>query len=178
MKLRQLIEKIALQRKGEFPFPDDLDAYLEDFIPNQLLKSATLQQAFGVTGYEMEELYKEGHTFYEADQYRDSCTIFKWLVLLNPYQTKYWLGLAASQQLSGFYDKALHSYALATLLDNEDPYPHLHAFECYLALDNLEEALKALECAYVRASGKLDYQDLLSEIEFLKSENHLQKVTL
>lgn len=173
MKLRQLIQRIALQRKEEFPFPDNLDAFLDDFIPNELLKSETLQHAFGVTSYEMEELYKEGHAFYEADRYNDSSTVFRWLVLLNPYSAKYWLGLAANQQLLGQYDKALHSYALVTLLDSEDPYPHLHAFECYLALDNLEEALKALECAYVRARGKLEYQDLLSEIEMLKKDENV-----
>lgn len=164
MKLKQLIERIALQRQEEFPFPENLDAFLEDFIPNTLLKSETLQEAFGISAYEMEELYQEGYAFYEDDQYTDSYTVFKWLVLLNPYVFKFWLSLGASQQLLGLFEKALHSYGMAALLEGDDPYPHFHAFECYIAMQNLDDALQALERAHLRAKGN---EELLSEIEML-----------
>src|SRR5262245_36895773 len=109
MKLNELIRRISLDRKEEFPFPEDLETYLEDFIPNTLLKNETLQQAFGVTPYEMEEIYTEAYAFYQDDNYLESSTGFRWLVLLNPFKPHYWMGLAASLQLMQKYEKALHA---------------------------------------------------------------------
>lgn len=165
MKLKELLHRIALERNEEFPFPDDLEKYLDDFIPNMLLKSETLQKAFGISGEEMEEIYREGYNYYEVDQYLEASTNFRWLVLLNPYLTKYWMGLAASLQLLEKYEKALHAYAVSALLECDNPYPHFHAYECYVALNNKEDAVKALELAFQRTVGKAAYIDLQKEIK-------------
>lgn len=168
MKLKELIKRIALNQKHALPFAEDLETYLEDFIPNTLLKSETLQAAFGVSHYEMEELYHEAYSFYTQDNYLESCAAFRWLVVLNPFITKYWMGLAASLQMLEKYEKALHAYAVSTLLDSENPYPHFHAFECYSLLNNKEEAQKALELARRRAKAKSLYKPLEDEINSLK----------
>lgn len=170
MRLKTLLQRIALQRREEFPFPDDIESYVEDFIPNILLKSETLQQAFGITNYEMEELYEEAHKHYETNRYLDSITIFRWLVLFNCYEMKYWMGFAATQQLLEKYEKALHGYAVAALLDSENPYPHYYAYECYTIQNNKEDADKALELAYQRCNGKAANDELKGEIEHLKGE--------
>lgn len=168
MKLKELIRRIALNRQEDFPFPDDLDTYLDGFVPNTLLKSDTLQRAFGVTNYEMEEVYSEAYRLYQEDIYLESSTAFRWLVLLNPFAAKYWKGLAASLQLLGKYEKALHAYAMVALLDSDNPYPHFHAYECYEDLQNKDDAEKALELAYQRTLGKESYRDLQQEIETCK----------
>lgn len=168
MKLKELLRRIALNRKEEYPFPENLETYLEDFIPNTLLKSATLQQAFEVSNYEMEEIYVEAYSNYQEENYIESCTAFRWLVLLNPYWARNWMGLAASLQLLKKHEKALHAYAVAALLENHNPYPHFHAFECYRALENHEEAEKALELAHCRTLEKKNYHELQKEIESLK----------
>lgn len=168
MKLNQLIQRIAIQRQEEFPFPENLETYLEDFIPNTLLKSETLQRAFAVSPYEMEEIYKEGHSFYILDNFLESSTSFRWLVLLNPFVAKYWMGLAASLQLLEKYEKALHAYAMVALLEMENPYPHWHAYECYSLLNNLEEGKLALQNAYQRTLNQPAYCDLKQVIETLR----------
>ena len=170
MKLKELIRRIALNRQEDFPFPEDLEAYLDDFVPNMLLKSDTLQQAFGVSGYEMEEVYYEAYRFYQEDIYLKSSTAFRWLILLNPFVDKYWKGLAASLQLLGKYEKALHAYAMAALLDSDNPYPHFHAYECYEDMQNPEDAEKALDLAYQRTLGNEAYRDLQVEIETCKKQ--------
>jgi type III secretion system low calcium response chaperone LcrH/SycD len=170
MKLKELIRRIALNRREESPFPEDLETFLEDFIPNTLLKSETLQRAFDVSGYEMEEIYSETYTFYQEDNFLEASTGFRWLVLLNPFVEKYWMGLAASLQLLEKYEKALHAYAICALLESENPYPHFHAFECYVALKDKEEAEKALSLAFKRTIGKAAYRDLQEEIELLRKK--------
>src|SRR5262249_49793934 len=130
----------------------------------------TLQQAFGVSTYEMEQIYSEAYLDYENDNYRESTTAFRWLVLLNPFHKKYWMELAAIFQLLEKYEKALHAYAISALLESSNPYPHFHAFECYESLNNKEDAEKALELAYQRTLGKVAYNDLQKEIEQLRRE--------
>ncbi|MCH9627918.1 MAG: Chaperone protein SicA [Chlamydiales bacterium] len=147
MNLKTLLQRIALQKKEEFPFPDDIESYLEDFVPNALLKSASLQHAFGITNEEMEKLYEEAFSYYEADRYLDALTVFRWLVLFNAFKAKYWLGFAACQQLMQRYEKALHAYAMASLLAPESPDPHYHAYECYMEMEDKDEAQKALKLA-------------------------------
>lgn len=148
MKLKTLLQRIALQNKAVFP--DDIESYVDTFIPNVLLKSETLQQAFGISDYEMEKLYEEAYVYYEADAYQDSLTVFRWLILFNTYETKYWMGFAANLQLLEQYEKALHAYAVSALLDSRSPDPHYHAYECYQQLDQKEEAEKALKLATQR----------------------------
>ncbi|MEZ5314848.1 MAG: SycD/LcrH family type III secretion system chaperone [Chlamydiales bacterium] len=170
MRLKALLDRIALQRKEDFPFPEDIESYIEDFIPNHLLKSETLQQAFGITDYEMEKLYEDAYNFYEKNAYQDGLTLFRWLILFNPYAPKYWMGFAAILQLSKAYDKALHAYAVITLLDSNNPYPHFHAYECYSLMENRTEARKALELAYHHCSNQFAYAQLKEEIERIKLE--------
>jgi|GEM_PF-799712 len=170
LPLKELIRRISLSDQENFPFPENLEAYLEDFVPNILLKSETLQKAFGISPYEMEEIYSTAYIHYQEDHFLEACTGFRWLTLLNPFIVKYWMGLAASLQLLEKYEKALHAYAVAALLDSENPYPHFHAYECYVDLDNKEEAEKALDLSYMRTIGKDAYRDLQEEIKVLKKE--------
>lgn len=167
MKLKELIQRIAANR-CDLPYPADLESYLDDFIPNVLMKSETLQKAFGVTNYEMEELYAEAYKFYYEDNFLESSTAFRWLVLLNPFQAKFWMGLAATLQLLEKYEKALHAYAVSALLECENPYPHFHAYECYCTLKNKVDGEKALDLAYQRTIGKGAYRALQEEIDLLK----------
>jgi type III secretion system low calcium response chaperone LcrH/SycD len=165
MKLKALLSRLGVQA-AQF---ENLEAYVEHFIPTRLAKSDTLQQAFAVTTYEMEEIYQEAYQLYDEDLYMEAADIFRWLVVFNPFVGKYWMGLAASLHVCGSYDKALHAYALSALLDSENPYPHYHAYECYLALNDKNEAEKALNLAYKRALVNNAYLDLQTEIKRLKT---------
>lgn len=144
MKLQELLRRIAVQRKEEFPFPENLESYLEDFTPNVLLKNETLQKAFQITAFEMEEIYAQGYGYYEENCYQEATTVFRWLLVFNPFIVKYWMGFGACLQMLGQYERALHSYAMASMLDPENSLPHLQAARCYQALNNAEEAEIAL----------------------------------
>ncbi len=160
MTIKTLIAKLS---RGEGP--KDLESYLEDFVPNTLLKSNTLQEAYGVSRKEMSELYKKAYDYYQEDRYDQSIVLFRFLVMLNPFVTKYWMGLGSSQQLLKQYEKALHSYAIWALLDGKNPAPHFQASECYAALANQVEGNKALKEALERTTNKPVYKQLREEVE-------------
>lgn len=142
MRIPELIQRI-----GRENFPEDLDSYLETFLPDTLLKSETLQQAFAVTDKEMEALYREGYQHYLKNQIDDASIFFRFLVILDPFKKRAWMGLGACQQLQEEHSKALHCYAVASILDRHDPQPHELAQQCYEAMGETEEAEKARQMA-------------------------------
>jgi len=146
-KIEEVIARVGKMRGEDNPFPDDLDAYLEDFIPNKLLKSETLKLAFDIPDDEMEELYAEAYTLYADDEFKAASNGFRFLIILDPYQPRFWMGLGACLQLLQRFEKALQAYAVVTLLDHTNPAPHLYAHDCYKAIGNEKEALIAIELA-------------------------------
>jgi type III secretion system low calcium response chaperone LcrH/SycD len=162
MKLKELLQRLNKNSKSA---SIDLDNYFENFVEQKLLTSGTLQESFGVEKSEMELLYFEAYQAYQKDLFQEALELFRWLTILNPFEKKYWLGLGASQQLKTSYEPALKAYAIAYLLDCYDPFPHFHAFECYLALKDYPEAEKALLLAHEKACQNPLYRGLQAHIE-------------
>ncbi len=165
MKLKGLLRQIAEGRQGF----EDIETYLEHFVPDILMKSSTLQEAFGISDYELEKLYNEAYEAYEEDRMKEAVTLFRWLVFFNPYDVRYWMGLAATQQFLSLFEKALHSYAMVALLDDENPRAHFQAYQCYAGMGESVEAACALALAKELSEGKPDCTDLLEEICQLES---------
>ncbi|MCP5470208.1 MAG: SycD/LcrH family type III secretion system chaperone [Chlamydiales bacterium] len=139
----RIVERVA--KSGQFP--EDFDAFLAGFVEKKLLQSETMQFALEISNREMEEMYAEAYAFYEEAHYKRASNIFRFLVMLDPLTSRYWLGLAACLQLLEKYEKALKCYAVVTLIDRHNPEPHYQAHACYTALGDEKEAALALEIA-------------------------------
>lgn len=97
---------------------------------------------------EMErQFYATAFGLYEKGDYRGASQLFTQLVLTDPYSEHYWHGLASSKQMARDYMAAIHAWSMVALLKERDPLPHFHAAECFLSLDEKEEALLALDAA-------------------------------
>ena len=96
---------------------------------------------------EQEALYAMGYQCYENGIYTTASQFFTKLILCNPFEEKYWRGLASSQQMLTAYLDALHAWSQCALLAVEDPLPHFHAAECLFSLNEKQDALKALSAA-------------------------------
>lgn len=132
----------------------DPEKYLEEFIEDKLLKSNNLQQAFNISCEQMERYYRDAYTFYSKEHYLEASDAFRALVILDPFTKKYWMGLAGALQMLERYDKALRAYAMVTLLDQEDPYPHFYAHQCLKMLKEDKEAELAFALANKLAAVK------------------------
>ena len=165
MKLQEIFETIALNETIDL---DHLERSFDDFAAEKLLKNETLARAFNIKRKDLEELYSEAYVAYNADEFEKSALLFRWLALFNPFEIKYWMGFGASNQLLNHFEPALKAYAIAALLDTKDPYPHYHAYECYMCMNEGKEALIALEDARERAKRQPVYSELRQEIESLQ----------
>lgn len=96
---------------------------------------------------ERETLYAAAYGMYEVGDYEKGADLFTHLILHDPFDVRFWKGLAAARQMQKLYLDALKAWAITCHLSGQDPMGHFHAAECYLSLDEIEEAKKALRCA-------------------------------
>lgn len=114
-------------------------------------------------------LYAIAYNFYEIGKYQDAVQFFRILTALDTQSRKNWMGLGASLQMLKEFEKAIEAYTVATLLDDEDPYVHMHAADCFFALNNMKKAIIALEAAeYVVGLNKAKYAHLLPQIQLFR----------
>ncbi len=109
---------------------------------------STVRELKGITDAEMEAVYSLGFNFYQTGNIENAEKVFKFLVLFDHFNAKYWIGMGAVLQVKKQYDGAVTAYAYASFLDIHDPKPQFHAAECYLAKGdraNAASALAALE---------------------------------
>ena len=105
---------------------------------------ATMRELKGITKAEMEAVYSVGFNMYRTGRYDDAEKIFRFLVLFDHLEPKYWLGVGAVQQVRKDYQGAIASYGYASFLDLSNPKPQLHAAECFLALGDKVNAASSL----------------------------------
>jgi len=120
---------------------------------------------------EMEgQFYASAFGLYEKGDYRGAGHLFTQLVLTDPYSEHYWQGLASAKQMARDYLAAVHAWSMVALLREGDPLPHFHAAECFLSLDEKQEALKALDAALEFSRGD---ERLCEKIHLLKTIHYV-----
>lgn len=106
-----------------------------------------------LTEEEMEKFYSYGFAQYGCGNWAEAADVFRLLCTRRPLEGRFWFGLGATLQEAGNYEEALHSWAMVSLLQKEDPFPHFHAAECCFSLRWKEDALKALREAEERTGA-------------------------
>lgn len=109
---------------------------------------------------EIKTVYASSYELYRSQKYDEAAQLFRFLTVLAPFEANYWKGLGASLQMKGQYNEALSCYICCQILNHEQPDPHLYVYaaDCYFALDQREQGLKALEAARLSAEEKDDEQ--------------------
>jgi type III secretion low calcium response chaperone LcrH/SycD len=113
---------------------------LQEIVQSVFESGSTLKAVRGLNDREMEAIYSVGFALYEQGKHSDAENIFRFLCFHDHLEKKYWMGLAATQQLLKKYAQAADTYSFCALLDVKDPVPPLHAGECYLAIGDLAKA--------------------------------------
>lgn len=122
-----------------------------------------------ITKESVDELYALAFFLYQQKHYLEASHYFRLLAAACPSEAKYWKGLGATQQLLKDYDSALNCYASAQMLNGTqpDPYLYLHSADCYIALKETKNALKALAAAGMCAKKNKD-QRVLQHVKLMQ----------
>lgn len=118
------------------------------------------QKAMGMTNEMVEGIYGQAYRLYNTGKYQDAAQLFRLLVMVNPTDPKFTLGLAACLHLLKEFKNAIEIYTVCSILDQDSPIPLFHASDCYLQVQDKLAAMMALEMAVKRAGSKPEFQTL------------------
>ncbi|MBA3816248.1 MAG: SycD/LcrH family type III secretion system chaperone [Parachlamydiaceae bacterium] len=122
---------------------------------------------FGLSAEEGSLLYTLAYHLYESGKYEDSKQIFRFLTICEPFDRRFWLGLAASYQLLKDYAEAIECYSVAAVQEPNDPYVHLHAADCFFAQSQMKTGVRTLESA-ITAARNSNATSLLMQLENMR----------
>jgi type III secretion system low calcium response chaperone LcrH/SycD len=147
---------------------------------------AVMAQAIALEGYTfadfagfdekaLEPAYALAFNLINQNQYYEAEKLLVWLCGIDHYQTKYFIGLGICRQQMGRHEKAVQAYAVAGMLDVNNPVPALRAAECYLAMGMLEEARSGCKAALHWAGSKPEHAALRARAEALLAATERKK---
>lgn len=131
----------------------------------KLMEGSDMKEAMGISKESEEALYSLAYQLFNTGQYRKAWGCFCFLRDLEPFSYRYNFAIAACFQYMGKYADASATYLIASLIDNENPVPCFHMYECLLKQDKPEEAASSLKNAIFRAENKPDYEPLLARAQ-------------
>ena len=120
---------------------------VEELARKCLFEGATLGAVRGYTSDELEAIYHFAHNAYQQHKYEEAVALFLFLVENDHAEHRFWMGLAAAYQMSEQHQRALVAFGMTAFLDATNPWPPIHACECYLAMGDGENARLALDGA-------------------------------
>ena len=104
------------------------------------------------TAIDLESSYAQAYALYQAGHAQKAADIFRGLCSLFPSEARFWFGLGASLQENREYRKALYAWAMNALIDPANPYPHFHAAQCLISLEQISDAKRAIHEAKTRSN--------------------------
>jgi type III secretion system low calcium response chaperone LcrH/SycD len=114
------------------------------------------------------EIHATAYHLYRHGHYQDAATFFRFLVMFQPNDAKFWTGLGASMQMQNDYQEALHCYQYAISIEGQQNcLLHAYAADCYFALDIIGAGLNSLNICEKEAK-KSGHQSALSHVAFMK----------
>lgn len=139
---------------------DQVSKYSDKILDSIIKKGASPKEALGFTNQKMDAIYGQAYRLYNTGKYKEALELFRVLVILDPTESKYTLGVAACLHMMKEYMAAAKIYLFAGMLDPQNPVPHFHASDCYIQMRDKPSALICLEMAVKIAGNKPEYQVL------------------
>src|SRR5262245_38989619 len=97
-----------------------------------------------ITEQEADAMYAVAYGLFDQGHYQRTERLFEFLCTLDHFDARFWMGLGASRQMLGKFDRAVAAYGMAGLHDMGNPVPPMRAAECLAALGKKDDARKAL----------------------------------
>lgn len=130
-----------------------------------LTEGKSPKEAMGLSDDYVEGMYSFAYRLYGMGKYDQALQLFRLMVMLNPMEQRYLLGLAACFHMLKDYENASSSYMLCSILDPKDPLPYYHVSDCFLQLGDYPMAYDVLNLCISNATGKPDYETIKNRAE-------------
>jgi len=145
----------------------ELAEAVEKISKNVFEKGMLPKDAMGLSDSMVEGIYGYAYRLYNSGKYRDASHLFRILILLNPTESKYILGMAACQHMQQDYKNAIATYAFIGLIDPYNPLPHYHVSDCYIKTGLIPMAKAELEQAIEKCGSQPQYALIKERAELM-----------
>lgn len=131
-------------------------------------KSYIYQELLGLSDTTLTHCYSLGKNLFEKRKFKDSESIFHFLMLLNPYVTSFWVCAGLSSIMLNDIQEAAHLFHEAKSLHSTQPNIYFYAACCDFLLNNYSSALQELNQAEKLLKLTPDNSTLFPMIERLR----------
>ena len=117
------------------------------------LMGEPLKIAKGISNEELESVYSLAYSYYTTGKYDEALKLFKFLVMFDHMNQKYWIGLGSVHQVLKQWDEAIAAYAQAMMFDVSKPKPIYYAALCYFAKGEKTHAAASVQAFELFCKG-------------------------
>lgn len=159
--------KDAIQEKIDQGLGEDKAEHKEKLraFASTITEGKTPKEAMGLSDDYVEGMYSFAYRLYTMGKYDQALQLFRLMVMLNPMDPRFLLGLAACFHMLKNYEDASSSYMLCSILNPSDPIPYYHVSDCFIQLENYSMAYDSLNLCIANAKGKADYDQIKNRAE-------------
>jgi len=154
------------------------ESSMKDFTEKMVNRGLPPKDAAGISNKLLEGIYAQAYRLYNTGKYIEATHLFRLLILLDPNESKYVLGLAACFHMMKEYKNAIQTYTMCLMLDPQNPIPFYHSSDCYIQMKDFTSAILCLEMAIQQAGEKQEFAKLkeraLLSLESLKKQEEAQ----
>lgn len=130
------------------------------WLKQQLANGKIGQELLGFDDQTVVKFYQAAYRLFQKHDYEKAAQAFLFMIILNPYQYDYWLGLGAATQRKGDHEGAIDAYEMAAICNLDCPIAYFHLAQCLFAMHDRISALEALELAIQYSENSTEYEDL------------------
>ena len=137
-------------------------------VSDVMMRGKSIAEIKNISDDELESLYAIGHTFYSQGKFDKAVNIFRFLVMYNHFEVRYFIALGGALQMLGDYEGALNAYGQAHTMSPEDPCILMHISACFLAVNDLENAQSSLQAIlFITEEKKEQHKDVIERAKGL-----------
>lgn len=115
-------------------------------------------QALGFSKDFLEYVYKFAYSLYQQNKIEEASQLYRWLKAMDPFNTKFIVAIMNCYVLQKKWLPAVAELMELAYINPEDPLPFEKMCDCLLEVDDLTEALVAIEKAIERAGDKVEFE--------------------
>lgn len=127
----------------------------------------TLADVFDISDRHLEAMYCRAYDLQKRGKIAEASKLLELMCTYNPYDGRAWIALGYCRERLNRLQAAVQTYIVATLMDDENPVPHLRAAECLVRMQELEAAKECATTALQLAAEKSQYEDRRARAEVL-----------
>lgn len=125
-------------------------------------------QALHLHESDLELIYVQAHSLFQASNYAVALPILKLLCRLNPDDVRFHIGLGGCFQMLGNFSNAIYPYLKAIEIDENSPLPYFYLTEIFLKLKNKPLAASAIDTLYRKFGLNPLYKKFLERYKLVR----------